>query len=356
MKLRTYSPANRRAGMMGMFLGAIVLMPLGMFVATNVDASGIWTGVLAATPVWLLLSLILMLRKEPLSVSPSEIARKPSLWGAPQRIAVDPGGEVKLENRPDKEGSSVRVWSVSVVAHGAETLISEAPSGQFAMRNLAEGICKTARLPLADHSDPDQVVQLAPEDLDLPLADRLRKYKSLSVARTRMPAGSGIEEEMLVTGARAFTWSPLSRTFPRWILGFTAAFALIYFIPGEESGSFFDYHGWSGFLTYAIWLGLAAGSIIVLLWGTRVRLEVSPHYVSLGWTVLGMPLPRGRIPAQELEELRLPEGRTLQLISDRRILTMRTFHFNDADKGCAHWLAWEVQTTLAHRIEPATPA
>ncbi|MBM3460965.1 MAG: hypothetical protein FJX76_02585 [Armatimonadetes bacterium] len=347
---KIYSPKNHRLGRL-LFVASVFLTPLFTYVVYAMEhEESPHSAIVFKVGVAIgLLAIALGFRKERLVITSDSVSFKPWLFAKPVRYAIPAEAGIALRSRENELHKIF--WRAAIAQGDNEQVLVERENAQFEMRNTVEAICKASGRPMLDESEPNRPVEMAAADLDLPLAERLEKYAALRQRKVKMPRLSGIEEEVLPNGDRRFSWYLATRRLVGWLAAITVMFIALYFVPGETSHSFYDQYGWDGFLPYVEWVVLIGGAFIVLGLGGQERVTFDSGHIAVSYNAFGLPIWRSTLPASEIEDIRTLGSPSVKIISDRKIITARTFHFTDLDRGCARWLAYELQRTLRWRLQ-----
>lgn len=221
---------------------------------------------------------------------------------------------------------TVEVWAVGL--QGSELFVKQ--DAYFEARTVAEKLARSLRIPLTDRTG-DQQGTLPPEDLDLPLPDRLARYPELRLPHVDLPCDVSIEE----APDGSFHWRPpLTLALGAAVL----ACAILWLL-----GTGLD---WPSLPMTGISVAL-----LILAPSVRFSLKVEPQRVVYRTHVLGLPLLREGLARTELEELRLRPRRSLWggsellLISDRHVIALRTWS-GASEEGALGWLGFQLQERL----------
>ncbi|MHB2016410.1 MAG: hypothetical protein ACYCW6_05625, partial [Candidatus Xenobia bacterium] len=240
----------------------------------------------------------------------------------------------QLRNRPQ--------WNVQVVSEGVRLLIDARPEGVLEMRACAEWLARALRCPLVDASTEYEAVAIQWEDLNLPLAERLRKYPALMGPMVERPSALSVMIEEGPGTLRRFAGASVVPTMVLAALVFGGGVMVASLLPGGfgrpslmaaamESGNYAMF----GCTAVLIALLLAIGL------GPRWVLEADAQEVRLQHRFVSWQWWQEKLPWAEIEEVHVTRRGVrcyVNVISDRRVLTIAA-----QDAAEAAWMAWELR-------------
>ncbi|MCK6551039.1 hypothetical protein L6R52_34700, partial [Myxococcota bacterium] len=250
--------------------------------------------------------------------------------------------ELRARSVPTRRGT-VWYWDVWLGGPGREELVAT-QAGQLQMRRLAEVIARELRLGFLDTSGKlrgSKPVELGHDELDLPLAERVRRHPALQSKGTVEPAPAELRDER-AGATRTISWRLLHGGIVVAVAVVALVPPLFYLVPYRRSPSLVDVYGWDGFFTTVGWtVGLAGALLGVLaLWGRRVVLTAD--HVCVEWTLLGRALPAEKLPREKIERVTIgPDGK-IALVTDDHLVTFRTGWATRHDE----WVAQTIERSL----------
>lgn len=268
------------------------------------------------------------------------------LIGRRDRV-IAPGPRQRTELRAHSVSTrrgKIWYWDVWIAGPGREDLVATQASGQLQMRRVAEAIARHLGLGFLDTSGQlrgSKTVELAPDELDLPLAERVRRHPALASRGKLEPAPVELRDER-AGATRTISWRLLNGGVALLVAFVALIPVAFYFVPGKRSDSLFAMYGWEGFVTLLKWTAILTGGLLggLALWSRSVVL--TPEHVVVRWHVLGAALPAKALRRADIERVTMGPDRAITLITDAHIVRFTTGWATGHDE----WLAQTIERDL----------
>ncbi|MBI2265136.1 MAG: hypothetical protein HYU64_08180 [Armatimonadetes bacterium] len=288
-------------------------------------------------------------------ITPNEVTVKRFLKET-RRIPASGATRVVLEAEEEKGILHGDVWKVSLLLdrEGSGRSVSVfQDTTQMAVRSLAERLSKALKIPLEDRAFEGEPIVFSWEELDFPLARRVKAHPAL-LGKGMPPEYPGVRvsrtgsEESLSWGAATF---PVIAQVLLTTLAFLVFLSSMPFLVREAEGAAGQLLPWwqKG---YPILKGFTIAFPIVailMVLGWRNTITISKKEVQFSESLWGLPVAVLSIPPEEVEEVGVHHkhwAETLQIISDKRIISCRTY-FPRNNLDTLHWIAYEIRRALS---------